>query len=261
MTPTRRIIPEGYGVAKVHFREGQDLRDVVTALAGVDRTYSELAFLDGTLSEWHSIVEHEPPSETVDARVAAVIARRLVATANHPDFDASFAVDATIAGARVVTARPSGSWVLELLGKLNPIESLKSVLELVRDWGPDRDKKQLLNSKLAQDVVAQRIANQIAELDLVRQSAELLERGGIEHEQISRFVSGRVTSITGGAIRAAIGVRAADITSAQMYAQRPRDMRILTSSVDRAESAPLLWAGMVLPPKLPEPASEAEDKV
>lgn len=109
----------------------------------------------------------------------------------------------------------------------------------------------LLNSRLAQEVVAQRIADQAAQLDLVRKSVELLELGGVEQKQIDRFLDGRVTSITGGVIRASIDVRVADVASAQDHAQRPRDMRVLTSSVRRAEEVPLLSARDVLPRQLP----------
>jgi hypothetical protein len=204
-------------IAQIHFPADTELRRVVATLAGIERAYAECAFLDATLEEADTLIALRPPNERWTAEVTGRVAKHLLSTTQHERFDAGFAIAETDAAPRVLTARPSQSWVVDLIGKLNPIEALRPILEIIRDWRPDRDRKHLANSKLAQEVVASAIANQLSQLDLIERSAQLLRQAGVGDEEVQGFVSRRISNIASAGALAAQGVSSVEVSPLDQY--------------------------------------------
>lgn len=240
-------------VAHIHFEDGLELYEVITALVGVDHFYSELAWLDSALEEAIRLSDslpdafqkrHREERTPLPVAIAKVAARNLITLSKHPDFDAVFAVRRTRAAARIAGVRAEGSWVVDLVGKLNPIESLRQILELIRDWRADNRHKELLNSKLAQDVLAMEIANKASEVDVVQRTVQLLRDAEYPKEEIDTFLHARIASMSSSALQMYAGSKGIEVTRMWEYdfQELPeRQKESITYATQKAEALPSVW--------------------
>ncbi len=172
------------------FPGDQELRNVVMALAAVDRVYSHLAWLQSALDEAQRQISQRPPSELLHTFVAVGVARRVLGALQTEDFNPSNAVAGTSSAAFIITARKGNSWLVELLGKLNPITALESLAKTARDWKLDKEHKSLQNSKLAVEIFGLELQNQALELALVRDTIALLKEAKVPDDQIGEVLMG-----------------------------------------------------------------------
>ena len=203
-------------IAKIHFPDNIELAEAIAALAGIERIYSEIAICDSTMDELAAIARVRDDSDWY-SHTTRIAAAQLVKIAATDKFDATYAIRRTDYAPRVITAHETGSWVVDLVGKLNPIESLKSVLELMRDWSAERDRKRLLNSKLAQEVVSTQIANDMANLDVLQKAAAMLKDGGVDESTVQLFVDQRVRQLIGGAVVATSASKSTEVMTLPEY--------------------------------------------
>lgn len=234
-----------YSVAQVHLREFIDLPDAIRTLAGLDKLYGELAFLDATLNEQSQLVRLRPDSEKWAAHVQETIGRDFWKTVSDASFDPSVAVRGTDAEPRIVTAHPAGSWIIDLVGKINPIENIKSLLEMVRDWKTDKDRKRLLNSKIGIELIKQEIEAKTKQVDLVVKTVDLLKRVNVPDEDIQNYVVRRIGGITEGVLLAAQGTRSVDVVEFARYITllQPQDPSIQIAFLMNEHGAlPGVWS-------------------
>lgn len=166
------------------FRSGEDIRVVVMGLAGIDRVYAHLAWLESALDQARQEPMGQVPSELYRANVVRAVAATLLRALRTGSFNPSDAISGTDL-ALLVTASASGnSWILELVGKLNPISALESLLKTARDWQVDKHHKSLLNSKLAVEILGLELQHRATELSIIRDTIALLKEAGVSDEEI-----------------------------------------------------------------------------
>jgi len=234
-----------YTVAQIHFREFIGLPDVLTTLKGIDKLYCELAFLDATVKEQSLLANMQPDSEKWIAQVMLKVASDLTQVISNKSFDPRVAVQGTDSEAKVVTAHAGGSWHIDLFGKLNPIENIKSIMEMLRDWKSDKDKQRLLNSKIGQELIHQDISNKIAETDLVRQVANILGQTKSSEDDVQRMLDKRVESLTEGVLLFVHRIKFIKIIDIDKYKQVLSAGKLsieFASFLNEHDSLPSLWS-------------------
>ncbi len=205
------------GVAQLHFDEGVRLPVVIRTLQGAYTLYSEMAVLDSIHAEVRQTIAMNPDSEVWahDSYVSA--AGRLLHTCDSPDYDASFAILNTDYDPAILTARGGGSWIIDLVGALNPIKTLMELLEFIRDWRSNRKLKQGKVGRLVLDLMQKDIEVQMSQVKLIRETADLLRSGGADGQTITKFIRGRVSKVTEGLVLTDMGVHAMEVREVSQY--------------------------------------------
>jgi len=227
---------EGHGIVKVHFEENISIPLFVRTLVNVHKAYAEFAFLDSAVQEVNDVSR-----ASIDDEHWGILARRSAATQlqkalAEEGFDPVYAIQGTRHDLRILTAQPSDSWIIDLVGKLNPVEAVKSLLTFVRDWKTDKRIREAEHSRLVQDILKQDIANRLQALELVRQGADLLRSGGVPEDKVERFVRERVESAAQAAVLGDPGWKSVELIDIQEYQERP-----LLVHIQEISALPSVW--------------------
>jgi hypothetical protein len=180
--------------ATLHFQDGVEVSEVIVGLASFERGYSELVWLDAALEDAAGILRARS-DESWHRDTLQATAQSVLQLTRDKRFDATFAVRNTRSSLRVASARAGGSWVIDLVGKLNPIQALESLLRTIRDWKAEATAKQLENSRLAQEVVKKSIENRAGEIAVLRDTLDLLREADVDERTVQQFVATRVDAV------------------------------------------------------------------
>ncbi len=239
--------PEGYAVAKIHLPGYIEIPTLISALQATDVIYSELAFLDSTSRELDSLRKITPPGPDWNWERSArwVTVKNLIDSASDPSFDARYAILGTEYTPKIITAQNGGSWIIDLLGKLNPIEGLKSVIEMIRDWKTDKDSKRIQNSKLAQEAWGLELANNLTQLKILKEARDLIEGTTYSSKEAEEFIMNRALQIASGAFRAIGNTQASEFIELDAYKDQlssPEEVNTLASQMSLQSQLPAVWS-------------------
>lgn len=236
---------DAYRVAQIHFRHFIELADVLVTLRGIEQLYCELAFLDATQKEQILLADMQPDSKDWTAQVMQKVASDLIEVLSSRSFDPRLAVQGTDSEPKIVTAQSGGSWYVDLFGKLNPIENIRSIMEMLREWKSDKDKKRLLNSRIGQELIRQDISNRIAEIALIRQTAEILRQHQVAEEDVHHLLGSRVASLAEGVllfVHRARSIKIIDLDKYRQVISAGKSDINFTSFLSEHDSLPSLWS-------------------
>lgn len=234
-----------YRVAQIHFRHFIELSDVLVTLRGIDQLYCELAFLDATQKEQILLANMQPDSEAWIAQVMQKVATDLVEVLSSRTFDPRVAVRGTDSEPKMVTAHSGGSWNIDLFGKLNPIETIRSIMEMLREWKSDKDKKRLLNSKIGQDLIRQDISTRIAEMAVIRKTAEILRQQKVAEDDVHRLLGSRIESLAEGVllfVHRAQSIKIIDLDKYRQVISAGKADINFSAFLNEHDSLPSLWS-------------------
>ena len=234
-----------YKVAQIHFRHVIELSDVLVTLRGIDQLYCELAFLDATQKEQILLADMQPDSEAWTAQVMRKVATDLVEVLSSSTFDPRVAVQGTDSEPKIVSAHSGGSWYIDLFGKLNPIENIKSIMEMLREWKSDKDKKRLLNSKIGQELIRQDISNRIADIPVIRNTAAILRQQKVAEEDVQRLLGSRVASLAEGVllfVHRAQSIKIVDLDKYRQGISAGKSDINFNSFLNEHDALPSLWS-------------------
>jgi len=208
---------ENHAIARIHFEDYLNLSDFIRSIEGLEIAYSEMSMLDASLMEVISEVPYDEASDSRQNQVRVVIANKIVRLTIHSNLENRHIVSKSEYAPAIITCRSSDSWVIDLIGKLNPISSIVELIKTIRDWNPDKEKKVLENNKLLQEVIAIDLTNRVKELELLEKSVELLERSGIEEEKIDLVKNKISGNIASGIGKSMLMTKSADIVLPMDY--------------------------------------------
>lgn len=220
---------DGYGAALIHFDNNQELHDIVIGLVGCQRLYAELAWIDSVLEEIREIESEYSDDIFHSPKIVELGIEKLLAISRDKDFDPEYPLRGTQSALRVATARDGGSWVVELIGKLNPIEALHKILVLVRDWQSTKERNRLKNSQLAQEVIALQLENQVREIGVLGDAIHLLEVNGLDSDEVSELIRGRLSNVVQSSTYINYSVKQIDVISTQKEAESPTEKNVQAS--------------------------------
>jgi hypothetical protein len=236
---------EYYRVAQIHFRHFIELSDVLVTLRGIDQLYCELAFLDATQKEQILLADMQPDSEAWIAQVMQKVATDLIEVLSSRTFDPRLAVQGTDSEPKIVTAHSGGSWNVDLFGKLNPIENIKAIMEMLREWKSDKDKKRLLSSKIGQELIRQDISERIAQIPVIRKTAEILRQQKVAEDDVQRLLGSRVASLAEGVllfVHRTQSIKIIDLDKYRQVISAGKSDINFTSFLNEHDALPSLWS-------------------
>lgn len=199
-----------YGVLHLRLATAQPLRAVSALLAALNRTYAEFAWLHAAMEEAAFVSDlYRQPRNNLPEFWRAT-AERFLELSRDKHFMAEDRVADTSSEALFLAAR-SGSWIVDVLAKLNPLAALESFLVLARDWTTERQKRRLQNSELRGKILEQQIAASAGKINLLRQMAGFLRESGCSEEEVRSFVRRHVLAIANPFGEVLAGVKEASL--------------------------------------------------
>jgi hypothetical protein len=190
-----------YAILHLRLATGLPMRGAATLLGSIASIYAEFAWIDAAIEEALFVSDLERHGRTMLPEYLEAAGHCLIAETRDRGFLAEQRIANTASEALLLSAR-SGSWIIDLVGKLNPLSAIESFIKLGRDWSTERENRRLQNSKLAEEVVAQRLANRAAEFAVFREVVGFLRESGVPKKDISTFLSGRIRALASPAAAA-----------------------------------------------------------
>ncbi|MCU0225872.1 MAG: hypothetical protein MUF27_17800 [Acidobacteria bacterium] len=187
-----------YAILHLRMLTGLPVRAAGNLLGSIASIYAEFAWIDSAMEEAVFVSDVKRDRRDMFPECLEAAGHCLITETKSPRFVAEPRIANTASEPLLLSAR-SGSWVVDLLGKLNPLSALESFITLGRDWSTERENRRLQNSKLAEEVIAQRLTNKAAEFALFRQVAGFLRESGVSEKEVSAFIKGRVRALAGHA--------------------------------------------------------------
>jgi len=153
--------PNGFNsaVLRLHFPEFSNALDVSMCIYSTVQAYSEFVFLEDISNQLEAIAnvfkrfQNNTTDKKSSYRLADQIGIDLSNILRTRNLNVLSLVQQSDSAIEVITSNQTGSWLLDLLGKINPIKAIIDLLKLIRDWAPDRESKQIRNSILKQQAV------------------------------------------------------------------------------------------------------------
>jgi hypothetical protein len=150
--------------------------------------YAHLAWFESALDESRQLARGRVPSEMFRANVVRAVAGTVMRTLTAESLNPSDAIAGTDSAPLVTSAAKGNSWIVELVGKLNPISALESLVKTARDWQADKQHKSLMNSKLAAEILGLELQHRALELSIVRDTIGLLKEADVPDGEIRKVL-------------------------------------------------------------------------
>lgn len=183
-----------YGVLHLRLAAGQPLRTASALLSALNRSYAESAWLHAAVEEAVFVSDLNSQRRDNIPEAWRATAKCFLEQSSERHFSTEDRVAGTSSEAIMLAAR-TGSWIVDILGKLNPLAALESFLVLGRDWSTERQRRRLQNSELRGKVLAQQMATRAAEFRLLRQMASFLRESGCSEVFVRSFAQRHLAAI------------------------------------------------------------------